>query len=234
MTYRGLIKSIDGNKITLELDEPFDVVAARHKTEDGKSIELLVEVNDYRTITPEQRRMLFGLFRDISEYTGYPTSWIEDFIKSYYAAYKNLDKVSLSHDKCTIVQASELLEMTIEFCYANEIPFKFQEFQIASDISRILFLHLKYRRCFICGAERSQVAHFESVGMGRNRNRIDHSQHRLMCLCAKHHTEQHTIGIKQFMQKHHIVPMKLKAEQLKEMGIKGVYKNDNEPNQSTE
>lgn len=217
-TYLGKLKSIKGNEVTFELDKDYDVAQARRMSENNEIVNE-IKIVDYRMITHNQKAKIYALFRDISDWTGYPIEWVKDMILSYYALLNGVEAVSLSQENCTLKQASDIIELTIEFCLDNEIPFKFQEFHLASDISRILFLYLKYRTCFVCGKAHSDVAHYDVVGMGNNRNKIDHSTRRLMCLCREHHTEQHSMPIKEFMSKYHIAPIKLNKETLIELGI---------------
>ena len=94
------------------------------------------------------------------------------------------------------------------------MPFKTKTWDmIPNDYARQWFC-LRFRKCVICGNP-ADLAHYEAVGMGRNRNRIDETKFRYMSLCRIHHVEQHTIGIESFVQKYHIVPVKLTADELK-------------------
>ena len=68
-------------------------------------------------------------------------------------------------------------------------------------------------------SKKASVLTFEAVGMGRNRNKIDHSKHRFMCLRRDYHIEQHTIGLEAFCEKYKIIPIKLTPQQVKEFGI---------------
>lgn len=218
MFYSAKLLRIKGDEVTFKLDRPYDLQEARRISLDNE-VKHEIQIVDIRNISQEQRGLLFGLFRDIAIHTGYTVDWIQQLFKLQYQLVKGLEKFSLQKEKCTMVQASELIEIVLEFCLENDIPFKFEEFYQSSDITRILFLYLKYRRCFICGAEHSDVAHYDAVGMGNNRNKIDHSKKRLMCLCRKHHIEQHTIGITEFQKKYHIIPIKLNRETLIQLGI---------------
>lgn len=170
-------------------------------------------------ITKDQRGKLFGLFRDFSFWTGYPIEWVKDVFSMQYQILSGLEWFSLADNRCTLTQANDMIELVLEYMLENGIPFKFQRFHLDSDITRFLFLQLKYRTCFICGKEKSDVAHVEAVGMGNNRKKIDHSKHRFMCLCREHHMEQHQIGVYNFMDKYHIVPLKLNYETLVSLGI---------------
>lgn len=207
------------DEITLKLDREYNINGInRYKRKDGY-IYHEVKVLDPRMISYEQRGLIFSLIRDIADWTGYTSEYVEALFKTQYKLLNGLDTFSLSNVACTMVQGSEFIELLLEHCLEHGIPFKFQEFHLASDISRILFLYIKHRICFVCGKERSDIAHYDSVGMGNNRRTIDHSKKRLMCLCREHHIEQHTMPIQEFMSKYHIAPIKLNTEQLVSLGI---------------
>ena len=199
---------ISGDEITFKLDRNFDIEEAKRLTISGTP-ETNIHVIDQRNITHDQTGMIYGLFEDISDYTGYPVAYVKSWLKAAFAGYRSVDSFSLAHDAISQVFAGEFIEFILEFCLENGIPFKYQQYYLAADISRVLFLYLKYRTCFVCGKPHADIAHYESVGMGRNRNHVDHRKHRFMALCREHHTEQHKIGMQSFLDKYHLIPIKL-------------------------
>lgn len=219
MIYRGRLQQLKHDEMTLKLNRNYELNGLeRYKHKDGH-IYHDVKILDPRMISYEQRGLIFSLIRDIADWTGYTADYIEALFKTQYKLLNGLDMFSLSNIACTLVQASEFIELLLEHCLEHGIPFKFQEFHLASDISRILFLYIKHRICFVCGKEHSDIAHYDSVGMGNNRHKTDHSKKRLMCLCREHHIEQHTMPIQDFTRKYHIAPIKLNTEQLVSLGI---------------
>ncbi|SUM32084.1 phi PV83 orf 19-like protein [Staphylococcus gallinarum] len=54
------------------------------------------------------------------------------------------------------------------------------------------------------GEPGADLAHYQAVGRGRNRNKIDHINNKVLALCRKHHTEQHQIGINTFNDKYYL------------------------------
>lgn len=216
--YEGHLLRVQGNEVTFKLDRDFDIAEAKRLAidEEPRSI---IKVVDERSMTIAQNGMIHGLFEDISFYTGYEPPYVKDIMKARFSVVKDIEGFSMGGYGISQVFAGEFIEHILEFCFANEIPFKYQEFHLASDITRVLFLYLKHRACFVCGEHNAQRAHYEAVGMGRNRNKIDHSKHRFMTLCDKHHKEQHNIGIKAFMKKYVLVPIKLTPDQVKEFGL---------------
>lgn len=219
MIYHGRLQQLKNDEITLRLDRDYELNGLeRYKYKDGH-IYHDVKILDPRMISYDQRGLIFSLIRDIADWTGYTPDYVEALFKTQYKLLNGLEMFSLSDISCTLVQAGEFIELLLEHCLEHGIPFKFQEFHLSSDISRILFLYIKHRICFVCGKEHSDIAHYDSVGMGNNRYKADHSKKRLMCLCREHHTEQHTMPIQDFMRKYHIAPIKLNTEQLISLGI---------------
>lgn len=218
MEYEGKLLRVQGDEVTFKLDRDFDIAAAQRMTinENPRSIIRLV---DERNMTKDQNGMIHGLFNDIALYTGYPAEYVKDLMKAMFAGYKGIETFSMKNYEISQVFAGEFIEYILEFCFEQQIPFKYQKFHLASDITRVLFIYLKYRHCFVCGKEHADIAHFEAVGVGRNRKKIDHSQHRFMALCREHHNEQHQIGIDTFMRLHVLVPIKLSPQQVKEFKI---------------
>lgn len=216
--YNAKLISANGHEVTLKLDTELDV-AEMQRLSFHQEPSLTLEVHDKRAITSDQLGMIYGLFRDFSEYTGYPPDYSKQLLKQMFCEYIGIESFSLARNKMMQVQAGEFIEFILAFFLENGIPFKYQEFHLGSDITRVLFLFLKYRQCFACGKEKADIAHYEALGMGRNRKKHDHSAHRFMALCRKHHDEQHNIGIETFVEKHKLIPIKLSNEQIKEFGI---------------
>ena len=220
MNYVGKFISVNGSSVTFELDEPFDITTARRKAGEG-IIKAFIEVQDNDMISDDQRKKIFALINDICDHTGYLFDEMDQKMRYYFMAETGCDVFSLARNQVTKEFASLYIEYIIEWCFKTGIPFKYRDYHMAADITRTLFIYLKYRQCFVCGKQHADVAHVEAVGAGRNRKKIDHSQHHFMALCREHHTEQHTIGIDTFMKKYALVPIKLTPEQIAEFKIGG-------------
>lgn len=219
MKYNGSIQRIKGKRIEIELSEKIDIEEARRLAVNGK-IKVTLSIVDTRMITLDQQKLLYSLFREHSEWSGYPIEYSKELLKRMYANERRIsDDMSLSSENMKRERARDFIDYIIEYFFHEEIPFKFKDFaKYGSDSTRRLFILLKYRVCFVCG-QRGEIHHVDTVGMGHNRKKIDHSKHRMMCLCRKHHTESHSMPQNDFMRKHHLVPIKLTPEQVKEFKI---------------
>ena len=218
MEYTGKLKTIDKRLMTFETDT--DINASEIFRRSGRD-EILANIDfqDKDMITDDQRKKTFALINDISDYTGYPPEVMYEKMKFYYMAQTGCEVFSLSRNGVTKKFASKFIEFCIEWCFQMDIPFKYREYHLVADVSRTLFIYAKYRACFVCGQQHADVAHVETVGMGRNRKHIDHRKHHLMTLCRKHHTEQHTIGIEAFMDLYHLAPILLDEETIIGLGL---------------
>ena len=62
------------------------------------------------------------------------------------------------------------------------------------------------RICVVCG-RRADLHHLDKIGMGNNRNNIDHVGLRVLPLCREHHNEIHMTGDDKFINKYILTPI---------------------------
>ncbi|MDM6516287.1 putative HNHc nuclease, partial [Staphylococcus aureus] len=77
------------------------------------------------------------------------------------------------------------------------------------------------RNCVICGKPHADLAHYEAVGRGMNRNKMNHYDKHVLALCREHHNEQHAIGVKSFDDKYHLHDSWLKVDERLNKMLKG-------------
>lgn len=173
------------------------------------------------TITPDQRSHFYALMGDYETYTGTTLEAAESFFKYEFMIEKNLDRFpSLARNNMTMKQASELLEYVITYFIQNDIPFRKQQFYLTMDQSKMLYALTMKRICWVCGKPHADIHHATNlVGQGNNRKKHDHWNSTFMALCREHHNEAHTMGLDEFMKKHHVKPIKLNIEDLKQLKI---------------
>ncbi|MDW3790217.1 putative HNHc nuclease [Staphylococcus saprophyticus] len=178
-----------GNKETLLLDN-------------GMDLEVDVIVNDPYKITDKQRRKVFALVNDIEAHTGQPRDWLREMFQDYVTFLNGYDKrISLSD--CTRKQAGELIDVIIEWIFENDIPLRFKTSDLIKNDRTFLYMVTINRKCVICG-KHAELAHYQAVGRGRNRRKIEHFGNKVLALCSNHHREQHTIGMDSFNSKYHL------------------------------
>lgn len=212
------LKSISGKDVKLELEDDISALEIS-KLSDSKQPTVELNVSDNRFISPEQRKKIYALLGDISEWSGYTVEKeMPEIMKWQFLIYTGYDEFSLSN--CSMTLANEYINFILDFCFNNDIPFKTRTWDMLPNDYAMQYRCLTHRKCCICG-KHADVAHYKAVGMGRSRKHINHSKFYFMSLCRIHHTEQHKIGIKTFLQKYHIKPVKLDENDRKKLHIGG-------------
>lgn len=176
------------NKTSLLLDNGFEV-------------EVDVQVVDPFRITDKQRRKIFALVKDIEAHTGSPMDYMRHLFIEYVRTYYGYDKrISLSD--CTRTQASQIIEVTLDWIFHNDIPLAFKTSDLLKSDKSFLYWSTVNRNCVICGKPKAELAHYHAVGRGRNRRKIAHTDNKVLALCSRLHQEQHQIGMDSFNEKY--------------------------------
>ena len=163
--------------------------------------EIEINVVDSRKISFKQRNKIFALLNDIYKHTGQPQEDMRQMFQFYLKMIRGYESFSLTN--CTMTQARELIEIIISWCFLHGIPLDFKTAELLKEDKHFLYAATLNRKCVICG-KHAHLAHRDAVGMGRNRNKIDHFGHRVLALCPNHHLEQHNIGVDSFDKKYHL------------------------------
>ena len=178
---------------------------------------------DNRVITAQQRKYINALCRDIQRYTGDDTidqvryDRKMEFIQKYSLPYFSTSEYNKD---CSVELASKFIGYIVDFCLDNDIGLSETPLHYLDDVKPYLIKCLWERKCIICGKD-GEVHHVDAIGAGRNRKKIDHTKHHLMCLCYKHHTESHKVGQQTFMKRHHVIGVIMNEEQFKKMAYRG-------------
>ena len=176
-----------------------------------------VKIDDGRRISSDQRKKIYALIKDISNHTGHHPEYLKEHMKYEFMAQEDREYFSLSNVDMTT--ARYFIESILEFCFEWEVPFATKTNELAKEIGNYLYLCLLHRKCAICGKKNAHIHHVDAVGSGRNRNEVDHTQLRLIALCAEHHQETHTIGWETFNKKYKVAGIKVNAQTIKRLGI---------------
>lgn len=222
MEYQGSLKGVKGRLVTFELSDELDIVKVSKGSNNGNIVANIAFENK-DMLSDDQRKKIFALINDICEHTGYMNEEMYQKMKFYFMAYSGCDTFSIARNKVTKDFASRFIEFIIEWCFQMEIPFINRDYHLSSDESRTLFIYLKYRSCFVCGKQHSDVHHVNgsTIGMGGNRKKVQHVGRYVMCLCREHHTQYHVEGESKFLSKHHLIPIKLTDELVKSLKLGG-------------
>ena len=166
-----------------------------------------IRLTDGREISNDQRKKIFALVRDISDWCGEEPERIRQYTEFDFRLQNGFEPFSLSN--CDMTIAKEYISYLINFCFVHAVPTRDTLLNRTDDIGKYLYSCLEYRKCAICNAK-ADVHHIDTVGMGNNRNKIAHIGKEAIALCRKHHTEAHQQG-KSFFEKWHIYGIKLDA-----------------------
>lgn len=221
MDYIGRLKNIGNNKrlVVFELDEDINLEQLEKRSVNGR-MEAEIRFDDMRRISAQQRKKIYALIRDISDFTGYLPEECKEIMKWYFMAETGYDYFSLSDVDMTT--AKEFITWLIEFCLDQGIQLHQEAYKLAEDIQRYVYYCLKNRICCITGShEKVHIHHVDSVGMGRNRNKVDNSKLRLIPLRWDKHQLFHNYGNEKMLNKYHLVPVYADQQTLKDLGLKG-------------
>lgn len=164
---------------------------------------------------------------DFCAYTGYVPEESKAYFKSMVEGIFNVEPFSLSN--CSVTTASYMITTILDFMFHEDIPFRTKIWDsLPSDFPRVAMC-VRHRRCAICLKEHADIDHVTTVGMGRNRNEINHTGMYIEPLCRVHHTIRHAMGIKSFMQRYHLKPIKVTPELAKELHL-GRLENESSTN----
>lgn len=152
-------------------------------------------------ISPEQRKKIYALFRDIASYTGNSAENEKETMKNLFIADTQYGAFSLSN--CSWELASDFIEWMINFAFENGVGLSEHPLRTLEDIEKYVRMCLKHKVCSVCGKP-GEIHHWDAIGIGRDRTKVDDSGHRKICLCRLHHSEAHTIGANGFEDKYHL------------------------------
>ena len=163
--------------------------------------------DDGRHISVEQRKKAYATIRDIADWAGYLPEEMKEHLKYEHMIRTGDAYFSLSN--CSMDTARECINTILEFSLENGVPLTDDALNRTDDNGRYLYYCIMHRKCAICGRD-GEIHHEDAVGMGNNRNRIDDSSYRKICLCREHHTVAHQMGVKRFREMYKVYGITVK------------------------
>lgn len=181
--------------------------------------EVQIGLEDGRRITPEQRRKAFALVGEIAAWSGYERDEAHLTLKHQFVQQhlEQLQKELFSLSNCDVTTAREYINYLIDFCLTFDVPTHVPLVDLCDDVERYVYSCLIHKRCAVCG-KKAELHHVDRVGMGNNRNEIQHIGRRCLPLCGGvggHHTEVDHLGDEAFCEKYHIKPVIIDARIIK-------------------
>lgn len=179
------------------------------KNNQGKVVEM--DLDDGRKATNDQKAKAHALIGEIDTWSGnYIYKATEAQLKYEFMSRNNMIEY-FSMATCSVELARKWITFLLDFCFENQVPFTSATFDAIHEQYSWDMDCLKYRQCMICG-KHADIAHVYAVGMGRNRNKINHIGNYVMALCRQHHNEQHNVGIETFMRRNQLKGVKVTKE----------------------
>lgn len=188
----------------------------------------LIVLDDGRHIRAQQRRKIYALIGEIDEYvngirTEAGMEEQKELLKMEFMLKRMTDaeRRVFSLSNCSMTTATNFIGFLIDFILANDVPTRFPLGEQAEDIERYVYACLAHRKCAVCG-RKADLHHAEGshVGMGFDREDVHHHGREALPLCREHHTECHAGAESAFLEKYHLVPVKLDEKLCKVYGLK--------------
>lgn len=225
---RGEIIGQKGDVLTVKLFDELDIKEVKKQAVDGRYY-VYVDVFEKDSITDLQRKHIFALMGDYTEYTGYPLNVSEDYRKFRFMKEEGMDELpSLKVNQMKKSVASRFIEYMILEFLEHGIPFRKNKWYLSTESSNLLFALTMKGLCLNCGKPHSDLHHAKNlVGMGRKRNKHKHEDSEYLRLCRACHQEAHSMGLDEFLNKHVLKTVKLSRNNLIELGVINKKENEN-------
>ena len=182
----------------------------------------LCEFSDGRHISADQRKKIYAIFRDISDFTGYTEDETKEVMKLDFITnhLKSICKDMFSLSDCSMTTAHDFLGFLIDFCIAHNIPTRKPLIEHSEDIARYIFACAMNRKCAVCGRD-ADIHHLTGSRVGHGGvNWRSKPQDGVMFLplCREHHIQCHT-GEADFMARYHLEGIEMTKELQKRFGV---------------
>ena len=143
--------------------------------------------------------------------------------------FKNLmikldETFSLQLNMMSQEEANNFITWLFDFFLDKNIPMREEIAQLYAEQQNDKYIYslLKNKKCAICGKQ-ADLHHWDSVASIGGYDKDNGLKTRFMPLCREHHTEFHTIGIKEFQKKYLLTGIYLTKECIPK--LKKVYPN---------
>lgn len=215
MHFSGRIVAIKDNKAVIEVDEVQALNGVHLGEVDEQSI---VDVNliDKRYLSPQQRRKAYAMIRDMAYFIGDDPARLKDDLKMLFCTAMGETWFSFANADMTTVRL--FISFLIELCLEFQIPLRDSALKRTDDLEVYMLQAMRHRKCVICG-KRADIHHIDAIGMGNNRNQVDHRHRRMIALCREHHQLAHNMGWPSFKEEYHVLGVEPTEDILQSLGI---------------
>lgn len=204
----GNIEGYDERRGALLITAPYDDWLTLTKRGYKKC---LIQLKDERPLSHKQRNAVYALLKAISDWSG----MTKDDTKEYFKLKFLADDIAETGEKIfSLADAPMSLicqfqRFIIDFIISNDVPCDFDILRFVDDMPAYIYACLAHKKCAICGRKADLHHSTEKVGIGRDRDQIDHLGMNVQPLCREHHEEAHMLGQKTFDEKYHLCSVQL-------------------------
>lgn len=177
--------------------------------------ECTIILQDERRITSRQRAAIYALLGEVDEYvngirTDAGREEQKQLLKMEFMLKRMTDaeRRMFSLSDCSVTTARAFIDFLIEFIIANDIPTKLRLSEQCEDIAQYVYACLVHKKCAVCG-RRADLHHVDAVGMGNDRNKVNHIGRECLPLCREHHSLWHQMGGDSFFERYHLEPVRI-------------------------
>lgn len=172
---------------------------------------------DGRRISPEQRRKVYALIGEVAEYVDgiRNAGTIESAKKTLKMEFllsrmEGMERRLFSLASCDVTTAREFINFLVDFIIENDIPTRVPLIENCEDVARYVYACLLNKKCAVCGRH-ADLHHCDGgvIGMGGNREKVNHIGRPALPLCREHHTEIHAVGQEDFLRRYIIEPVRI-------------------------
>ena len=187
-----------------------------------KYSEVQIGMDDGRRISAEQRRKIYAMVNEIADWMGdYPES-VKRFFKMDFVMNRlhAMERKMFSLSTVDMTTAREFIEFLIEFIITHDVPCKEPLWKLQDDSGKYVYQCLINKKCCVCGLP-AQLHHCDRIGMGNNRDKVEHIGREALPLCGEHHIEIHNAPEAEFYERYHLRPVKIDKDIAKVYKLKG-------------
>ncbi|MCQ9627539.1 hypothetical protein HS141_11430 [Cetobacterium somerae] len=196
-----------------------------------------IEIKKVDTISDEQMKMLWCIFKDLGELIGYTKEELREELENKYCSEKKIEYFSISPNKRNCASkdiATDFIAWIIDWSihqgynlilHIGKGPNKKLKSarDICPDISRYIVACLRNKVCAVCGRIEADLHHWDNVNSIGGYEFDDGLKTRFISLCREHHNLFHAIGEKDFENRYHLQGVMLNPSLV--FSLKKIYKN---------
>ena len=183
-----------GMKLILQIEdeEKLNILKNIHNFMDKPiTVDVLIDtqkaIEQMNTISEEQRKKAYALFKDIGEFIGDDPESIKVQMKNEFLQQTEYGDFSLSN--CSFDLAGDFIEWMIQFCFTQGIRISDHPREGYRDIEKYIAMCIEKKKCCVCGQDGS---HYTWEGTKK------------IPLCKKHHLEATAKGRTWVTEQYHV------------------------------